>query len=287
VDAFAQAGVPHPPGDWKAPGWTFGAFEAALPRLTRATGAGDTFGYTVPTGYRDWIAWVHSNGGELWNKDRTACALNEPKGTEALQYLADIVHRLRAGPTSAQLSEIGGAVNGFANGRAASTWIVVGNLWTIRNTVGTSFRWSVAPTPRGNSGGEPALSGGGQGWYLTAGLPNQDETWELMKWFSTTEHAGREVEEGTTVPFRKSVADKPYWAALAPPENMRLLVQGFDYLRVDSHFTTWTDIQTIMGEELAPLWQGRDTARTAVARLKQRVDPLLQESARAAETAGK
>jgi multiple sugar transport system substrate-binding protein len=287
VDAFAQAGVPRPPGDWKAPGWTFGAFEAALPRLARPTAAGDAFGYTVPRDYRDWNAWVYSNGGELWNRDRTQCALTEPRATEALQFLADIIHRLRAGPTAAQLSEIGGAVNGFATGRAASTWIVVGNLWTIRSTVGTTFRWSVAPTPRGNAGGEPALSGGGQGWYLTAGLPNQNETWELMQWFSAAEASGREVEAGTTVPFRKSVAQQPYWADLAPPEQMRLLVQGMEYLRVDAHFTTWTDIQTAMGEELAPLWQGAETARTVTARLKQRVDPLLQEAARAAETAGR
>jgi multiple sugar transport system substrate-binding protein len=284
VDAFAGAGVPRPPAEWKHRDWTFDTFQAALPRLTRPTAAGDTYGFTAPRGYRDWNAWVYSNGGELWNKDHTQSALTEPKATEALQFLADSINRLRAAPSV--LADIGGAVDGFANGRAATTWIVVGNLWAIQKAVGTSFRWSVAPTPRGNTGGEPALSGGGQGWYLTGDAPNRDEAWELMKWFSTPENAGREVEEGTTVPFRKSVAAKPYWADLTPPENMRLLVQGMDYLRVDAHFTKWTDIQKILDDELAPLWLGKETARASTARIKQQVDPLLQESAREAERDG-
>jgi hypothetical protein len=89
------------------------------------------------------------------------------------------------------------------------------------------------------------------------------------------------------VPFRKSVAEQPYWASLPSPEQMKLLIQGMDYLRVDAHFTNWTDIQAIMNEELRSLWQGTETARGATARLKQRVDPLLEESARAAQTAGK
>ena len=61
-------------------------------RRTTRTRAGEEtpyiWGFTFYTYLRDYMNFVWTNGGDLFNKDRTRFVMNSPDATEALQFLS-------------------------------------------------------------------------------------------------------------------------------------------------------------------------------------------------------
>jgi multiple sugar transport system substrate-binding protein len=101
AELFRRAGLPLPPSDWKAPGWTFQDFLDAAKRLTQRTGAElQVWGYGV--GPRQWAGWMAANGGWYLNAERNQLGMAEPATVEALQFAQDLIHLYRVSPALEQ-----------------------------------------------------------------------------------------------------------------------------------------------------------------------------------------
>lgn len=59
-------------------------------------GTPDSWGFVVYHYIRDYMNFVWTNGGSMFNSDRTRFTLNSPAATEALQFVADtaLVHNV-------------------------------------------------------------------------------------------------------------------------------------------------------------------------------------------------
>jgi hypothetical protein len=153
----------HHSSDWKTAGWTFSA-EATF-AADPADGAGDGFGHRAH-GYRDWNAWVCSGGDGLWKKT----ARTHLPRPNRLRPCSSCKHHPSTAPADGAQLTGSAASSAFTNGLRLGLDRRRQHL-DYQKTVSSSFRWSVAPTrkPRG----EPPLSGGGQGWYLTSAEPGR------------------------------------------------------------------------------------------------------------------
>ncbi len=242
VDLFERAGVPLPPKDYGfAPGsWSWQTFLAAARKLTVGDPtAGGTFGWNTTFGLRPYSVWVYTNGGELFNKETTESTITEPKTVEALQWLADLIHRYQVAPTRAFTSQEKYNTL-FATGRVAMIESLPGDVNVFRSTPG--LRFDVAPLPAG-SGGAKAATGGGTGQGMAASSKNKDAAWEFLKFMLGSEAQLAHARTGATFPSRKSV--QLHHEVAVPgqmPQSFRVFVDGQRYVRLDPQTTNWREI---------------------------------------------
>jgi multiple sugar transport system substrate-binding protein len=234
-DLFRAAGVALPPGEWKAPGWTFADFTAAAQRLTVAAGERPSqYGFVNST---QWVPWVYANGGRQINAEDTEAMLHRPEAIGAFQHLRDLMHRHRVAPTPAEAREWN-PVQAFMGGRAA---MVV----TAAATGTTSFRqidgfsWDVAPMPRGPGlQGDRRTHGGGSGWMLSSQSKNRDESWALFKHVTGKDAALSLARVGWSPP-RQSVGTSTVWLdPKLPPQSKPIYRDAIEHIITNPRILT-------------------------------------------------
>jgi multiple sugar transport system substrate-binding protein len=281
---FETSGVPLPSQDLKGTVWNFDQFLDACRRLTKRDGNDVTqWGTGLNTAFQWYLSLVYSNGGDLLNKEQTACTLTDAPAVEALQFLQDLVHRHRVAALGADLSKVGLNLNtGFSTGKVAMNWASgAPSFGTFRNTA--QFAWDVGILPVGK--GKPATGMGGPGYCVWRESKNPDEAWVLLNWLTNKEAQIAEVQAGTTTPSRKSVANAPEFLNQRPPEHVKVVSDTLETIKLPPQLPNWSDVQARLDAEMAPMWQGTKTAREAAGAAKQQIDPLLQEAKRLTDAA--
>ncbi len=122
-DIFDKAGLPYPSGDW-----TWDEFVDVAKKLTlKEPGSRRNTTYGI-MGY-DIMEAIWQNGGSLYNKDGTRCALDSPEAIEAAQWLMDLqfVHGCAPSPSE---EEAMAAAGGW--GQGIITLFDAGRLGMIR-----------------------------------------------------------------------------------------------------------------------------------------------------------
>lgn len=272
VAAFDQAGVGHPPATFADPGWTWDRFLDAAQRLTRDRGGVSQFGWTMGTGFREWMVWVYGNGGEFVRQDAAECALHEAPAVDALQFLQDLRTKHRVVPAPADAQQ--GAT--FPLGRVAMIESGPFQVGNFRRQI-EGFVWDGSPMPRGRAG-RYATTGGGAGQGIGATTKTPDEAWALLKHVMSPEALMIEiVKDHLNMPGRKSLANsKEYLQSGLLPKNLKVFVEGLNHLRLDPQTTNWGEIEAATATEMAPLWTGEKSARDVAQGVKRAVDPLLK-----------
>jgi multiple sugar transport system substrate-binding protein len=263
------------PTTWKDAAWTFDAFVDACKKATVAQGTSATrWGTDLGTDRRDWQPWVWSNGAELFSEDGTKVLLDQPQALEAIQYLADLIHKHRVAPTPDELKAQGGRTSLFQAGNLLIYHNPVNNVAANRKAV--SFDWSLSGLPKGKAKA-PAASGGGVGWFLTGASKVKDETWELMKVLASKESVRLEAVRGEAPPSRRSVANEPEF--INPPEppksDMKVVVEALELMHVETPLIQGVEIDNVLNAELMPVWTGQRTAKDSVAAAVAKIKPLL------------
>jgi multiple sugar transport system substrate-binding protein len=278
VELFRRAGIAPPPGDYgfQPSAWSWPVFLEAARKLTAGDpDAGGTFGWNTGFGWRQYSVWVFTNGAEVFDKDLTACTITDAKPVEALQVLADLIHRHKAAPTR-QVTQTENYDTMFTGGRVAMNESLPGAINRYRAVQG--FVFDAAPLPPA-PGGAKAATGGGSGYGMYQGTKREDAAWELFKFIEGPEAQLAHARTGATFPSRKSVQVHPEVAVPGrAPEHFKLFVEGQKYVRLDPQTTTWRDIEATIDKELTPLWDGQRSAREAAAAVKRAVDPLLAQA---------
>jgi len=271
---FDEVGVPHPPGNYTDQSWTWDRFLQAAQKLTRDKGGVGHFGFNGGTGMRQYMPWVHGNGGELVNKDCTQCVLNEPAAIEALEFLQDLRVKHRVWVAAPDVQQ--GAT--FPLGRVGMQEGAPPDVGTFRRQI-SGFTWDATHVPRGKNG-KYAASGGGTGQGISAGTKHPEEAWELMKHVLTPEALYIEiVKDQLNMPGRKSQSNsKEYLGTGQPPKSLKVFVDGLPNLRPDPQTTNWVDVEAALTKEMAPLWSGEKSAREVANAVKRAIDPLLQQA---------
>ena len=274
VELFRRAGLPAPPGEWNANGWTFDDFGRAARALTRRDlgDAGPQWGFVNPRA--SWQVWVYANGGRAIGPSHDETWINRPEAVEALQVCQDMQTRWQTGQSADEARQLPEA-QAFTTGRGAMWQSSTATGTTTGRTI-TGFTWDVAPPPRGpKASGTRKTFGGGSGWFLAAATRAPEAAWRLYQHLLGKEAVSAMAGAGFA-PIRRSVVSSPVWLdASKPPKSKRVATDGFEGIVPFAKLTTWGDWIAAANKELEGVWDGSRSAQDATAAIKTVTEPLI------------
>lgn len=276
LELFKKEGAPLPAFDWRDTAWTWPRLVEVAQPLTKRDGDQATqHAILPPLDFRDYASLVYSNGGELWDREGKESRITQARAVEALQFAADLMHKHRVAPTPAELKQ--------QNARARWTGRKVAMAQDSASRFGewrrAGLEFDVAVPARG-AGANRVIAGGGVAYSLASASKRSAAAWDLLKWMVSKEMQLVEVQAGIVFPPRRSIANSPAFLKPGePPVHAALTIEGAErHMLVTPPFTRWQDLLAIMGEQLAPLWNGQETAAAVAGKIKPLVDALLRES---------
>jgi len=200
---FKTAGVDYP-----KTGWTWDDFRETAKKLTVRDAAGNVtqFGYEVPNQFFFVQPWFYSNGTSILNADWTASNMLDPKVSESLQFLYDLIHVDKVSPIPGKDT----MDNQFMAGQVA---MISRGHWIVENAMAAKLDMDVA-IPPSKVNDYTVIGFGGYGVSKTS--KNPDLAKELIGELTSFETQKEEGESGGGVPGRKSAAETPVFLAYPP-----------------------------------------------------------------------
>lgn len=248
VDLFTAAGLPLP-----SDVWTLNDFVKAAKTLTvekNSDGTVDTYGLVVESTLIRYAPFIWGAGGEIVDDvdHPTRLTLDTPEAKAGIQWFMDLgVQGHNVVPSEAEvLAE--DDLSRFMNGRAAMLMQSRRAVPTLREI--DSFRWDVAPLPRGK---EPAGILHSDAFCMSAAAENKDAAWKFIEY--AVGPNGQEIlsKTGRTVPSMKSVAESAAFLgshdqAMLPPSS-RVFIDTIPTLRRLPSVSSWPEVEDIFNAE--------------------------------------
>jgi multiple sugar transport system substrate-binding protein len=225
-DLFHKYGVAPP-----RPGWTWYDFLGAARKLTRDTDGDrhtDVYGFSNPSAYNRWPAWVWMNGGDILSKDGTECVMDTPAAIGGMRFYVDLSLKEKVAPTPGQ--SLGQDFEDmFASQRVA---MIADSRFAYKRFVKSrrlKFHWDTAPMPRGKEQATTFIWGAN---CILRSTKHPREAWEFLKFLSGPEAARINAASGNALPALKSAAEE---AVLHPlpgtPKHDRYFLDAVAYGR--------------------------------------------------------
>jgi multiple sugar transport system substrate-binding protein len=271
---FDKFGVAYPTGDW-----TWEDFREAAIKLTKDVdndGRIDYYGCELSANIEScWANFVWQNGGEILNKEKTRCMLDQPEAIEAIQFLHDLIWKDKVALSPIEAESFGWK-GGFVLGRVAmvpqGSWF----LQEYRKYKDLDFEVEHLPKQK-----KRAASANGLCHVIYAKTKVPDEAWELVKFFSQEEAQKELADTGAAIPAMVRVANSP--AFLNPalkPENKKVFLEVMDYAH-DLDFTAnWGEWNEERGwrTEFEAIWLNKKPVDEACKEAARKVDMVLQQA---------
>ncbi|HHT26770.1 MAG TPA: extracellular solute-binding protein [Firmicutes bacterium] len=193
---FDEAGIPYPDASWT---WDTVAKNAArLKRDDNGDGVPERWGMRDPQYLHYWsVFWAF--GGELVDNPKRPTKFTGDS-LEIQAAFAWFHNMITVEKNMPPINTIKGSTAQHLVGDQTVS-MAIGNSLYMQDALkfGTQVRWDVAPMPKGPAG-NPAMSNT-IGWVIFNNVPNQEEAWEVIKFFSSEEAMRLAVEmRGTLVP---------------------------------------------------------------------------------------
>ncbi len=258
ADLFKAAGLTSPK-DLAAQGkWDMAAMMDAAKKLT------DSSKQQYGVGFGNWWgpAWgwfVQQAGGNIFNKERTACGLDTPdtaEGAKAAKALFDSKN-IPAGDADGEALFNAGKVGMYFNGR----WFTPG----VR--ANAKFQWDVVEMPKGKVNSTWLFWGP----YMVSSKADQAAAWEVMKIITSAEAMGKVANMGSNIPARSDKAAVDMFLASAPPANNQAFIKGTEYAANEAPVWAgnWSDfsgkVQSAWDDMIAGKVKPEDFGKTACA----------------------
>lgn len=266
-DMFDKAGIAYPDDTWD---WDkLVETGKALTLDTNSDGITDQFGYSPAW----WPVYLYMNEADVFNADKTKCALTDPAAVEALQKMADLTLVEKMAPTRGDL-QTQSDWDMFMAGRLAMFPV---GPWAIAPFQGiTTFKWDVADMP-GIKNQATFLFG--NALAITSDSKNKDAAWEYMK-FAAGEKGGRTRQNaGYEISPVKAVAESEFLKSLEgkQPEHGSLFMTATSYAHLPPVHPRWSEVHDSVWPELELVLLGDKTAQDAMTTACESVDAILSE----------
>jgi ABC-type glycerol-3-phosphate transport system substrate-binding protein len=186
IDMFDAVGLKYPPVNPEDKSWTMETFQEYAIKLTDRSknqyGWGGGF-----SGGHNWMVAGNFFGTCPWDPNTKRSHFNSPQYRQAVQYWADLRNKHRVNPTSQEAQALTGGqnINIFATGK-----IGMQVVFNIADKV--PARWGLATLPYSGAGRNISGRISVHALFLGRGK-NPDAAWEVFKWFTKPENAGRYV----------------------------------------------------------------------------------------------
>jgi len=278
-DLFDAAGEAYPDDTW-----TMDNFLEAAKKLTvgeNQWGYGGYYNNVVELGNEHGITLVGPWGGEVLDDTETKILLDSPESLAALQWWADLIHVHKVAPLPAQSAAIpaGPWVAGQAAMFALASW---GTPTLIADS---TFKWDVAPWPKGPAGAKAGAFGSGFG--ITRDSKQPEAAWQYLSEYLSKE--GMEFMWGASgrgSPARESAYDS-WLKSDGAPEHASYYLDALKNYAVTGHpYITLAggEILDVFTRNTQLVQSGDMTVEDAVAAIIKDGTPILEDAAAKAKS---
>jgi ABC-type glycerol-3-phosphate transport system substrate-binding protein len=199
--------------------------------------------------------FLYSSGGDYYDADLTAPAINDETGVRAAQLYIDCVNNAaQPGAASANYDD---SIAVYSQGRAFSS---VSFMWMLAVVDGDEEAVAAGKNKAAVMPGGTGLSGA-WGWGIPISSPNPDAGWEFVRWVESPVVARRRALAGSLptqqAPYEdQEILDKYPWL----PQAGAMITEGKGLPAV----TKQTQLVEIVGRHLAEAVAGGATAQEAM-----------------------
>ena len=169
-------------------------------------------------------------GGEIYNADQNKVLFDSPEGTEAVEYVSDLVHRHQIHvPSGDFFTESGQSYPRFREGRVAMHYETSARrLVTWAQDIGGLENMYVSPSPTNK---QPFIGTFGQNLVMFRTHPTRQEaSWQVMRWLTSTEPAAHYAAVTMFLPPRRSVLETAeYSQVLKDVPQFQTFVDALNY----------------------------------------------------------
>jgi multiple sugar transport system substrate-binding protein len=270
---FREAGLAIPKS-----GWTWQDLRDAARKLTKKDAGGNItqYGYAFEVN-EWWQIMIWQNGGEIWDtfnppEPPKRLLINSPEAAEAVQFFADLVNVDKVSPSYEVMKDGSNNTKLFIDGKVAMVFANHSVIPAFSNTQG--LEWDVVPLPMGK---QRANVVGGAGYAIHKDSRNKAAAWEFLKFLSSELGQGFFMETGLVVPARQSIREDNIYVRNSK-YNWQVFTEETRLGRQYPEFRSSNNFNAMIDEALAPVWQGKTNAASALATLPAKIEPLLGKS---------
>jgi len=272
TDFFEAAGVELPTNEW-----TWADYRETAKALTGDT----TWGASIQNAAWSWGSFVHSNGGEILNEERTEIMLDSEEAREALRTYYGVLTEDQAAVPPGALPQAEGAQEQFLSGAVgmnmAGPWFRPG---LVENK---PFNWTLRLYPRPTAESDPPISVlYTDQWGMSADTEHPDEAWELLKFLSGPEGQGiwSEIYGSRSIVPIQEIANSDAWLGYGGEEhredNQTILDQLERTVPPPTNFGNGAELENIWNEQFELVMVGQQDVDTAIDTILQSGATVLQ-----------
>jgi len=266
-DLFDQAGIAYPDETWD---WA--KLIEVGKQLTvdkENDGIIDQFGYAAAW----WPVHLYMNGADVFNADKTKCALTEPAAVEGLKNMADLALVEKIAPNRSDL-KTQSDWDMFMAGRLAMFPV---GPWGIAPFQGiTTFQWDIADMP---SMQKQATFLFGNALSITSDSKNKDAAWEYLKFAAGEKGERIRQNAGYEIAPVKAVAESEFLKSLEgkEPEHASIFMNAAGYAHLPPVHPKWQEVHDAIWAELELALLGNKAMDEAMQTACTSVDAILAE----------
>ncbi len=265
---FQEEGIPLPPTDWTADGWSWDDFLAAATALTKGT---ERYGAVIATdtAYED--IWSRNNGTTgTFSDDGTKFTLADPAGVEAIQWVADLTLKHKVQPVWGDLLPDNSVERLFTSGKLGMALHASSSIGYYAENA-KDFEWDLAPIPARK---HQYQQGGVVVYIIPDKAKNPDQAWDYLNYAISEEGGKLLAEAGLAVPVNKKAAE----ALKSPgdyPKNIKLLIAGADQNKSINHTLATSAAVSLYRPQLERVYSGEVTAQEALSGIRPQVEAAI------------
>lgn len=273
ASAFKAAGIPLPPQEWNAPGWTIDDFVAAAKKLSDPASGRFAFVHEG-VGSLKRMAWQF--GAYYWNDEKvpTRSAFNTKENVAGLQWILDLQngHRVMADRTYA--GQFGGFEKMFPAGMMPITYCAYKHV-TAGWQVIKDFEWSIAPMPK-----EKVRMGhvSPQAFATISLSKHPAEAWIVVKEYSTGEANAIMASVSSMPSYKKTDVYKVANISADKRWMIKLLQDAMNTGKPEvPHPNVKPEMLPAMDEEVTAMLDGKKGAQEAAATGADKVNAIFDQ----------
>jgi len=264
-ELFDSAKVPYPTNNW-----TWDDLIQAAIKLTDAKKGvwGIAAQLDDQSGFYNTI-W--QAGGYVISDDRKTSGFADPRTIEGLRFWTDLIHKYKASPTQAQMTDTS-PIALFEAGRVAMLSDGAWNAIRFAENDYTKKRVDVVSLPKGKQRG---VTIHGLANVIAANTKHPEEAWTFLKFLGSPRAHEIQAATGTVIPAWSEY--QHLWVKAHPAFNVQIFIDqvkdSFPY-PVSLYTNRWAQLSF---DELTRAWAGEVSIEEAAKTLARKMNELLAQ----------
>jgi multiple sugar transport system substrate-binding protein len=189
----------------------------------------------------------------------------------AWQWFHDMIFKHKIMITPAAAEQFG---DPFESGNVAMT---TAGHWVVPTYGKASFKWDVAPLPKGKDRVSVVNS---VGFVIAKDSKHPDESWEFLKYLVGVPGQTKVTTLGLGVPALKSIANSDVFLKQKriAPINEQVFLDTMEYAKVKPCFRGYNEWSTLVGDSMIPVWNGEADLQKTMEEIVPKADEILKNA---------